>query len=198
MDRGKFGSKVHLLTERTGLPLAIGTSGANRHVERSMSWLAGCRRQHRRYERKAEHFLAFTSIACTLMSYGDSPHEAEHQFQSRCKPAPHSAESFMASARPSALNTLRRNSVMPQSKRVQVSSPWLNTTTGQSSGSPWVSQQYESALLLAPQVTSSQASCTASQPTVIPAPADGGNRPTRAGRPPWSVMSLLHHSRLSR
>lgn len=34
-----------------------------------MSWLAGCRRLHRRYERKANHFLAFTSIACTLICY---------------------------------------------------------------------------------------------------------------------------------
>jgi hypothetical protein len=32
-----------------------------------MAWLAGCRRLHRRYERKADHFLAFTSIACTLI-----------------------------------------------------------------------------------------------------------------------------------
>ncbi|MBU5943484.1 IS3 family transposase [Streptomyces sp. PAM3C] len=38
-------------------------------IERTMSWLAGCRRLHRRYERKAEHFLAFTSIACTLICY---------------------------------------------------------------------------------------------------------------------------------
>ncbi|MER7468918.1 transposase, partial [Streptomyces sp. NPDC097981] len=38
-------------------------------VERTMAWLAGCRRLHRRYERKAEHFLAFTSIACTLICY---------------------------------------------------------------------------------------------------------------------------------
>jgi transposase len=32
-------------------------------VERTVSWLAGCRRLHRRYERKAEHFLAFVGIA---------------------------------------------------------------------------------------------------------------------------------------
>jgi transposase len=38
-------------------------------VERTMSWLAGCRRLHRRYERKADHFLAFASIACTLICY---------------------------------------------------------------------------------------------------------------------------------
>jgi transposase len=38
-------------------------------IERTMSWLAGCRRLHLRYEPKAEHFLAFTSIACTLIRY---------------------------------------------------------------------------------------------------------------------------------
>lgn len=38
-------------------------------IVRTMSWLAGCRRLHRRYERKAEHFLAFTSIACTLICF---------------------------------------------------------------------------------------------------------------------------------
>lgn len=139
VDRGKYGSKIHLVTERTGLPLSVGISGANLHdsqaliplvkgippirsrrgrrrrrpaklhadkgydydhlrrwlrgrgirhriarkgiesstrlgrhrwtIERTMSWLAGCRRLHRRYERKAEHFLAFTSIACTLICY---------------------------------------------------------------------------------------------------------------------------------
>lgn len=139
VDRGKYGSKIHLITERTGLPLSIGVSGANTHdsqaliplvkgippirsrrgrrrrrphklhadkgydynhlrrwlssrgirhriarkgietsqrlgrhrwtIERTMAWLAGCRRLHRRYERKADHFLAFTSIACTLICY---------------------------------------------------------------------------------------------------------------------------------
>ncbi|MFE7980812.1 transposase [Streptomyces cellulosae] len=139
VDRGKHGSKIHLITERTGLPLSVGISGANLHdsqapnppgqghttdplpprttvpqagkaprrqeirlrppaamvtrawhyhriarkgietsqrlgrhrwtIERTMSWLAGCRRLHRRYEHKAEHFLAFTSIACTLICY---------------------------------------------------------------------------------------------------------------------------------
>ncbi|WP_229852791.1 IS5 family transposase [Streptomyces albospinus] len=139
VDRGKKGSKIHLITERTGLPISIGISGANLHdsqaleplvrgippirsrrgprrrrpaklhadkgydydhlrrwlrlrgithriarkgiesskrlgrhrwtIERTMAWLAGCRRLHRRYERKADHFLAFTSIACTLICY---------------------------------------------------------------------------------------------------------------------------------
>ncbi|MFD7395072.1 IS5 family transposase [Streptomyces virginiae] len=139
VDRGKFGSKIHLITERTGLPLSVGISGANLHdsqaleplvrgippirshrgrrrrkpaklhadkgydyahlrrwlrgrgikhrmarrgiessqrlaghrwtIERTMAWLAGCRRLHRRYERKADHSLAFASIACTLICY---------------------------------------------------------------------------------------------------------------------------------
>ncbi|MFD7686821.1 IS5 family transposase [Streptomyces sp. NPDC059781] len=138
-DRGKLGSKIHLICDRNGLPLSLGVSGANMHdsqgleqlvrgippirsrrgprrrrpaklhadrgydyehlrrwlrkrgirpriarkgvessqrlgrhrwvVERTVSWLAGCRRLHRRYERKAEHFLAFVGIAATLIGY---------------------------------------------------------------------------------------------------------------------------------
>jgi transposase len=135
-------SKIHLITDRNGLPLSLGISGANMHdsqgleplvrgippippirsrrgprrrrpaklhadkgydydrlrrglrdrgirhriarrgressqrlgrhrwvVERTVSWLAGCRRLHRRYERKAEHFLAFVAIAAALIGY---------------------------------------------------------------------------------------------------------------------------------
>ncbi|KUN18651.1 transposase [Streptomyces corchorusii] len=94
VDRGKYGSKIHLIIEWSGLPLSEGISGANVHdsqalipvvqgippirsrlgrhrwiAERMTAWLAGCRRLHRRYERKAAHFLAFISIACTLICY---------------------------------------------------------------------------------------------------------------------------------
>ncbi|MGP3977841.1 IS5 family transposase [Streptomyces sp. 8N114] len=139
VGRGKKGSKIHLVTERTGLPLSIGTSAANVHdsqgleplvrgitpirsrrgprrrraiklhadkgydydrlrrwlrsrnitpriarkciessqrlgrhrwtVERTMAWLAGCRRLHRRCEREAAHFLAFAGIAAALICY---------------------------------------------------------------------------------------------------------------------------------
>ncbi|CAM5648440.1 hypothetical protein GCM10010280_38820 [Streptomyces pilosus] len=138
-DRGKKGSKIHLIVDRQGLPLSIGISAANLHdsqaliplvrgippirsrrgprrrrpgklygdkgydyrhlrrwlasrgirhrlarkgiessrrlgrhrwvVERTVSWLSGCRRLHRRYERKPEHFLAFTAIAATLICH---------------------------------------------------------------------------------------------------------------------------------
>lgn len=34
-----------------------------------MSWLSGRHRLHRRYERKAEHFLAFAGIAAALIWY---------------------------------------------------------------------------------------------------------------------------------
>lgn len=138
-DRGKPGSKIHLITDRKGLPLSLGISGANLHdsqsleplvrgippirsrrgprrrrpaklhadkgydydhlrrwlhergirhriarkgiesskrlgrhrwvVERTVSWLAGCRRLHRRYERKPEHFLAFVGMAAALICH---------------------------------------------------------------------------------------------------------------------------------
>ncbi|WP_436800877.1 transposase [Streptomyces avermitilis] len=38
-------------------------------VERTVSWLAGCRRLHRRYERKAEHFPALVGIAAALICH---------------------------------------------------------------------------------------------------------------------------------
>jgi transposase len=38
-------------------------------VERTVAWLSGCRRLHRRYERKAEHFLAFAGIAVSLICF---------------------------------------------------------------------------------------------------------------------------------
>ena len=36
MDRGKDGSKIHLITERTGLPLSVGISGANLHDSQAL------------------------------------------------------------------------------------------------------------------------------------------------------------------
>ncbi len=137
MDRSKYGSKIHLIAERIGLPIPVGVSGANLHdswapepmmrgippirsrcglrrrrsakllankaygnrhlrrwlrsrhitpriarkgidfsqrlarhrwtIERTMAWLTGCQRLHCRYERKADRFLAFASIASTLI-----------------------------------------------------------------------------------------------------------------------------------
>lgn len=139
VDRGKPGSKIHLITERTGLPIAVAISAANTHdslaleppvrsippirsrrgprrrrpaklhgdkgydyprlrtflrsrgiipriarrgiessrrlgrhrwvVERTVSWLSGCRRLHRRYERRADHFASFVAIAAALICY---------------------------------------------------------------------------------------------------------------------------------
>ncbi|MGW7367157.1 IS5 family transposase [Streptomyces sp. NPDC054841] len=138
-DRGKKGSKIHLLTDRNGLPLSAWVSGANTHdsqgleplvrgippirsrrgprrrrpaklhadkgydydhlrrwlrsrniapriarkviessqrlgrhrwvVERTVTWLNGFRRLHRRYEHRADHFLAFVGIACAMIGY---------------------------------------------------------------------------------------------------------------------------------
>ncbi|MFD7597747.1 IS5 family transposase [Kitasatospora sp. NPDC059812] len=139
VDRGKCGSKIHLLTERTGLPLSLAIFGASVHdsqaliplvdailpihsrrgprrrrpgkllgdkayghrfirsylrrrqipariarrgieasnrlgrhrwvIERTVAWLGGFRRLHRRYERKADHFAAFASIAAAIICH---------------------------------------------------------------------------------------------------------------------------------
>lgn len=139
VDRGKPGSKIHVLSERAGLPLVVGVSAANtndsyalkplvktipairsrrgprrrkpdklhadkaydhaelrawvrrrgirvhiarngietseklgRHrwvIERTISWLTDYRRPTIRYERKANHFLAFLTLAATLTCF---------------------------------------------------------------------------------------------------------------------------------
>ncbi|MFB7669368.1 transposase, partial [Kitasatospora sp. NPDC056138] len=38
-------------------------------IERTVAWLNGFRRLHRRYEVKADHFAAFASIAAALICY---------------------------------------------------------------------------------------------------------------------------------
>ncbi len=44
-------------------------SDSNWVVERTVSWLAGCRRLHCRYERRADHFASFVAIAAALICY---------------------------------------------------------------------------------------------------------------------------------
>ena len=139
VDRGKSGSKIHVLSDRAGLPLSVAISAANtndadalkplvravpairsrrgprrrkpaklhadkaydhadlrrwvrdrgivvriarkgietsqrlgRHrwvIERTIAWLFGYRRLTSRYERKANHFSAFLTLAATLTCY---------------------------------------------------------------------------------------------------------------------------------
>jgi hypothetical protein len=52
------------------VPRPIDSPTSDHHIgHRLTSCLAGCRRLHRRYERKAERFLAFVGIAATLIGY---------------------------------------------------------------------------------------------------------------------------------
>jgi transposase len=139
VDRGKPGSKIHVVSEGGGLPLVVGVSAANTHdsyalkplvkaipairsrrgprrrkpdklhadkaydhaelrawvrrrgirvriarkgvetseklgrhrwvIERTIAWLTGYRRLTIRYERKANHFLAFLTLAATITSF---------------------------------------------------------------------------------------------------------------------------------
>jgi transposase len=139
VDRGKSGSKIHVLSDRAGLPLSVAVSAANTNdsyalkplvlaipaiksrrgprrrkpaklhadkaydqvelrnwvrdrgiavriarkgiessaklgkhrwvIERSIAWLFGYRRLATRYERKANHFCAFLTLAAMLTCY---------------------------------------------------------------------------------------------------------------------------------
>jgi transposase len=139
VDRGKPGSKIHVLSDQAGLPLTVGISAANTHdshalkplvnalpairsrrgprrrkpakphadkaydipalrawlrqrriipriarkgiesadklgrhrwvIERSIAWLTGYRHLTIRYERKANHYLAFLTLAATITCY---------------------------------------------------------------------------------------------------------------------------------
>jgi transposase len=48
-------------------------------IERTMSWLTGYRRLHRRYERKAEHFLASPPSPAPASVTADSPNEMTYE-----------------------------------------------------------------------------------------------------------------------
>lgn len=50
-------------------------------IERTMAWLAGCRRLHRRYERKAVHFLASPASPAPSFAAADSPNEMTSWFR---------------------------------------------------------------------------------------------------------------------
>lgn len=41
VDRGKKGSKLHVLSEAQGLPLAVAVSAANAHDIHALTWYAG-------------------------------------------------------------------------------------------------------------------------------------------------------------
>lgn len=78
MPKGYDYDHLHRWLRKQGIRHRTARRGADssqrlgRHrwvVERTISWLADCRRLHRRYERKAEHFLAFVGIAAALISY---------------------------------------------------------------------------------------------------------------------------------
>src|SRR5207247_1444617 len=77
VDRGKPGSKMHILSDANGLPLVVGVSAGNTHdvriarkgiesserlgrrrwvIERTISWLTGYRRLNHRYERHLRNY----------------------------------------------------------------------------------------------------------------------------------------------
>ena len=101
VDRAKAGSKLHLAVDG-GLPLLLlvttatsndrlvleallddlpegsrcASPGLGRHrckAERSIAWLAGCRRLRVRYDWDSERFFAFAMLACVRLGYNRLP-----------------------------------------------------------------------------------------------------------------------------
>jgi transposase len=54
---------------RKGIESSTQLGRHRRTIERTVAWIGGCRRLHRRCKRKAEHFHAFAAISCTLICY---------------------------------------------------------------------------------------------------------------------------------
>jgi transposase len=46
-------------------------------VERSIAWLAGCRRLRIRYDRDSERFFAFAILGCARLGYNRLPYAAQ-------------------------------------------------------------------------------------------------------------------------
>ena len=86
VDRGKPGSKLHLVCDGGGLPLTVVVTAANVHdttmlqavlddvphrwrVERSLSWLSCFRRLGVRWDRDAGRWFAFVLLACALVCF---------------------------------------------------------------------------------------------------------------------------------
>jgi transposase len=77
-DKGYYGAALRRWLRGRGITPRIARRGIESSdllgryrwvVERTVSWLSGCRRLHRRYERKPEHFLAFVGLAATLICH---------------------------------------------------------------------------------------------------------------------------------
>jgi hypothetical protein len=84
VDRGKPGSKMHVLSDANGLLRGkrIGVRIARKGIEsserlgrrrwvieRTISWLSGYRRLSPRYERHSRNYLAFLGLAAALCCY---------------------------------------------------------------------------------------------------------------------------------
>jgi hypothetical protein len=74
----------YLMRRRIGVRIArCGVESSTRlgrhrwKVERSIAWLAGCRRLRIRYDRDSERFFAFAMLACARLCYNRLPQAAE-------------------------------------------------------------------------------------------------------------------------
>ncbi|BAJ33306.1 putative transposase [Kitasatospora setae KM-6054] len=63
------GRQIPVRTARWGIDSSQRLGRHRWVIERTVAWLGGCRRLHRRYERKGTHFAAFATIAAALICH---------------------------------------------------------------------------------------------------------------------------------
>jgi hypothetical protein len=77
VDRGKPGSKLHLVCDGGGLPRIVrrgieSSTRLGRHrwrIERALSWLSCFRRLQVRWDRDAGRWFAFVLVACAVVCF---------------------------------------------------------------------------------------------------------------------------------
>lgn len=82
-DRGKLGTKRHVITDGRGVVLGVTLTGANVHDK----WMVGqtldavvVRALRIRWETKATHSMALVHLACALIAYRAATRRNGHQF----------------------------------------------------------------------------------------------------------------------
>jgi transposase len=85
-DKAYDHRRCHAYLARRGIKVRIARRGIEsstrlgRHrwkAERSIAWLAGCRRLRIRYDRDSERFFAFAMLACARLGYNRLPGTAQ-------------------------------------------------------------------------------------------------------------------------
>jgi transposase len=69
--------RIKVRIARCGIESSQGLGRHRWKAERTIAWLAGCRRLRTRYDRSSERFFAFAMLGCARLGYNQLPGTAE-------------------------------------------------------------------------------------------------------------------------